>query len=209
MKLIVGLGNPGKEYELTPHNVGFRVIDALKKMMESSSEYEYSGSERHSLYVIDEFWYTRPLGERERVILMKPRVFMNESGKAVADYCAGKRGVIDCSEDLWIVHDDGDILLGKARIDKGKRAAGHRGIQSIIDALSINDMIRFRVGIQPMGARQKTEQYVLKKPSKADALIFSDVESRTTESILIALEKNIDHAMNFLNKKPSEMLEGR
>lgn len=122
--LIVGLGNPGKKYEKTRHNIGFRIIDELEKE------------------IFD-----------ENIVLLKPDNFMNNSGKVVAEYlkysspCLAGRRVNP--QDLIVIHDDIDLPFGTVKISKESSSAGHKGVQSIIDALGTKDFTRIRIGIKP------------------------------------------------------------
>ncbi|MDP2630929.1 MAG: aminoacyl-tRNA hydrolase [Candidatus Uhrbacteria bacterium] len=203
MKVIVGLGNPGKQYEKTPHNIGFRVIDALVERMYDEGGVEHVGAQRHKLYTLEEFWYARDNGERERIVLLKPQTFMNESGVAVKEYLAYHGNACDVSKDVWIIHDDGDITLGSLRLDINKRAAGHNGVQSIFDHLGTKDMIRFRFGIRPSGTVKKTGAFVLRPPQKSEMETYATGTTRMVDGILIALCDSFEQAQLFLNtKKP-------
>lgn len=202
MKVIVGLGNPGKEYESTPHNVGFRIVDLLEKKLQKLSNIEHIGAEKHALYVIEEFWYTNNEQNREKLVLLKPQTYMNESGRAVKEYLRYHGNECDVLRDLWVVHDDGDIMLGRARLDSGKRAAGHRGVKSIAEAVGTKDFVRFRIGIRPPDEKAKTEEFVLKRPSKKEMEVYHEVEERIADGILTALEEGIEKAQNSINTKP-------
>lgn len=201
MKVVVGLGNPGKQYEKTPHNIGFRIIDALMDRMYDERDMERVGAQRHKLYTLEEFWFTHTDGERERVVLLKPQTFMNESGVAVKEYLAYHGNACDVSRDVWIIHDDGDVTLGSLRLDKNKRSAGHNGVQSIFDHLGTQDMIRFRFGIRPSGTVKKTAAFVLHPPQKSEMEAYDGGTARMVDGILIALRDSFDHAQLFLNTK--------
>lgn len=201
MKVIVGLGNPGKQYEKTPHNIGFRVIDTLVDRMYDEVDMEHVGAQRHKLYTLEEFWCTRIDGERERIVLLKPQTFMNESGVAVKEYLAYHGNACDVSKDVWIIHDDGDVALGSLRLDKNKRAAGHNGVQNIFDHLGTQDVIRFRFGIRPSGTAKKTAAFVLRSPQKSEMELYDTGTVRMVDSILIALRDSFDRAQLFLNTK--------
>jgi len=142
VKLIVGLGNPDKQYENTYHNVGFLAVDYLKYQMVNS---------KHKIE--------------------KSEVFMNQSGNFVRK--ALKKYKIK-PEELMIIHDDSDIELGKCKISFGRGSAGHKGVQSIIDALATKDFWRLRIGIRK-DQRAKASQLVLKKIGKKDLEIFDKV----------------------------------
>lgn len=200
MKIIVGLGNPGKEYEKTIHNAGFMVLDALCTFIEKGETLVYPFSVKKTRL------YEKIEGviagcEHDRVVLLKPSTYMNESGIAVKEYLTHTSGTIDLAEDLWIIHDDGDILIGRVRVGVGKRAAGHRGVASIIQTLGITDCVRFRVGIRHEGDTRRTEAFVLKKPRKEDQKQFEDAIVKTARGILCALEEGIPKAQMSLHAK--------
>ncbi len=201
MKIIVGLGNPGKEYEQTPHNVGFRVVDTLVATMHGEKDMEYAGAQRHRLYTLEEFWTKNGRGERERIVLFKPQTFMNESGSAVKEYLRYHGNDCEAHRDLWIVHDDGDIALGSLRLDTNKRAAGHNGVQSMFDHLGTKDMIRFRFGIRPEGSEKKTADYVVRRIPKSQQEVYEKSVERMVDGLLLAVRDTFEHAQIFLNTK--------
>jgi len=133
MRLIVGLGNPGKKYENTRHNLGFLIVDTL---IQKAGE---SFSQKEKFYgLVAEFFQ-----EGKKNLLLKPTTFMNRSGQAVktvADYYK-----ID-SEDIVVIHDDADLNFGDIKLQSERGAAGHRGVQSIIDSVG-NKFTRIRVGV--------------------------------------------------------------
>src|SRR3989338_1982482 len=135
MKLIVGLGNPGKKYEDTRHNVGFLCIDALEKAWIAHEYFFELGSERHALYEQSEWEYRSPLGGVERIALARPKTFMNLSGEAVRFLVSHEGKDFLVENDLWIIHDDVDIAVGSIKLDRDKSSGGHNGVQNIIDQL--------------------------------------------------------------------------
>jgi PTH1 family peptidyl-tRNA hydrolase len=174
MKLIVGLGNPGNEYNKTRHNLGFLVLD--KYLEENNLKFDKDKFE--SIYTID------GIGE-DRVIFQQPMTFMNLSGTAVkqlSDFYKIK------PEDILIVYDDKDLPVGDIRVRTKGSAGGHNGIKSIINQLGIENFGRLRIGI---GSNPKinTADYVLGKFSKEDQEI---IDNKMSDYI-----KEID---NFINK---------
>jgi len=168
MILIVGLGNPGKKYINTRHNIGSRIIDELKSL------------------------------NYEDVILVKPRTFMNESGKAVRNLLKTYHLKPD---NLIIIHDDLDLPLGKMRIVKNRGSAGHKGVQSIIAELKTKDFVRFRIGICPKNSKPKNpENFVLQKFNKEEEKIIKKVIKKTTEAVEIFLKDGLERAMSKFNK---------
>ena len=148
MHLIVGLGNPGKKYEKTRHNVGFLVLDEFQK---EHGFPEFTLLKKHTSLISKDI-----LNETE-ALLAKPQTFMNNSGKAVRSFMAAKPNLI-------VVHDDIDIPLGKMKVSENRGSAGHKGVDSIIQALGTKNFTRIRVGIQPAkGKPSNVETFVLKK----------------------------------------------
>ena len=133
MILIVGLGNPGKEYEKTPHNMGFWVLDYFKERYLPSKDWARG---RTLIYLAT-----------EELTLIKPLQYMNRSGLPIKNYMEIK-GI--SPENLWVVHDEFDLLWGEIKIDFDRSSAGHKGVQSIIDALGTQDFWRVRVGVRPV-----------------------------------------------------------
>lgn len=151
MKLIIGLGNPGKEYEKHRHNVGYMVIDALEKAWEP-----HIVKKSHSiLSTIVEVNIND-----ERVLLVKPLTYMNNSGEAASTLSRFYK--VDL-EDIIIIHDDLDLPLGQVKVTKGVGPKGHNGILSIEQMLKNHDFWRIRMGIENRGKESKVpgEAYVL------------------------------------------------
>ncbi|MEK7203666.1 MAG: aminoacyl-tRNA hydrolase [Patescibacteria group bacterium] len=153
MKITFGLGNPGKEYENTRHNVGFRAVDYLNdKYGESFSFNKKLNLETSEINV-----------SGKKLLLVKPQTFVNKSGEAVKKLMAKSKLRI---ADLIIIHDDLDIPFGKVKVSFGRSSAGHKGIDSIIRALKTNKFYRIRVGtfnnqimkIKKMKGKKKIEE---------------------------------------------------
>jgi len=154
MKLIIGLGNPGKQYEKTRHNVGWVVLDKLSRALTSAL---YSQNNKFKSEISE--------GEMngKKIIFAKPQTFMNNSGEAI-------RTIIDFykinpENDLIVIHDDKDIPLGEVKIQKNKSSAGHNGVQSIINYLKTQNFTRVRIGVAPQDPNKigDTAKFVLKK----------------------------------------------
>jgi peptidyl-tRNA hydrolase, PTH1 family len=196
MKLIVGLGNPGGEYESTRHNVGFMVIDKLAKEL-SISHLTFGSDPKHTSLVVK-------VGD---VMLIKPQTYMNKSGEAVKcllDYYKLKPG------DLWVIHDDIDLPLGKIRIRAQGAAGGHNGVESIIESVGTDKFVRFRLGTgrgkelvgENTGKREKHRmviEYVLSKFHFNEAGSFKHLIKNGVEAVRIGLTDGIDKAMNRFN----------
>lgn len=138
--VIVGLGNPGKEYKKTPHNAGFETIDLLLEMLKQRNAIK---NEQHT----KEYALYEARIQSKTVVLVKPLLFMNKSGvvlkKILNEY------VTESPQCVWIVHDDIDLPLSALRISFNSQSAGNKGVQSIIDALERKDFYRFRIGVRP------------------------------------------------------------
>ncbi len=160
-RLLVGLGNPGTEFEHTYHNVGFLALDATAPEAEEVPVWK-----THRKL----FSYAR----EGKLVLIKPLTFMNESGIAVAE--ALKKFGADATE-LSVLHDESDLIVGEFKISLGKNAAGHRGVQSIIDHLGTNAFQRIRIGIRPAHepSRKKASAFVLSKITKKDREVLRGV----------------------------------
>lgn len=174
MKLIIGLGNPGKKYEKTRHNFGFLVVDFLA----DNDEWKES-KKANCLYLKKQI-------NSEKVEIIKPLTFMNNSGKAV-NYIKKKHYIN--IEDIIVVHDDLDLELGKIKIQKNRGSAGHKGVQSIIDILGTKDFTRIRLGIKLINQETviNVEKFVLQKFSKTEEKIVQEIIKRTAGLITAAL----------------------
>lgn len=187
MILIVGLGNPGKKYELTRHNLGFRVVDEFKK------KNNFPDFKFQKIFNTD---LSQGQINGQKIILAKPQTYMNKSGETVKKLISNLRFPIF---NLWIVHDDIDLPLAKIRISKGRGAAGHKGVESIIKELENKNFVRFRIGIQPKQTHRPvygTEKFVLKKFTKDEEKIVKDVIEKTVEAIKFSLQSGLEKAMS-------------
>lgn len=178
MKLIVGLGNPGKRYEKTRHNIGFIVLDALQKKWGTP---DWSLSSKFNAEV------TSYAPTKEKIYLLKPMTFMNESGQSVemmAEYYK-----INPS-DIIVVHDDKDIPLGEIKTQRDRGHAGHNGIRSIIDRMGTKDFHRVRIGVANPKKQEHmdTADFVL---GKFGLLERSDV-SQTINKSVVLIENMLD-----------------
>ncbi len=184
MKLIVGLGNPGKKHEHTRHNIGFIVLDMIQKTLQAP-DFRLEKKFDAEVAAIEQ--------SSERIILAKPHSFMNQSGQPV-QHIVGFYKLL--SEDLWVVHDEIDLPLGTIRISKNVSPAGHHGIESIVQHLGTQDFIRFRVGIASNTMPKETTNYVLAKFAKDEWL---QPATKTVQSIEEALRNGVESAMNQYN----------
>ncbi len=185
--VIVGLGNPGREYERTRHNIGFRCVDRL------ASRHEARFSRTACQSRLAEFVTTRC-----RVVLAKPRTFMNLSGQAVQGLVHSYRIP---SENLIVVYDDVDLPLGKLRIRPSGRPAGHNGMKSIVAALGTDQFPRLRIGVgRPLAeVGDSIVGYVLGGFSAAEDEVVQEATERACDALECLLTEGIDAAMNEFN----------
>lgn len=190
MKLIIGLGNPGKKYQATKHNAGFIAIDFLAEKLLGKNP-KWNDSKKGKLqYLKTEF-------NGEVIELLKPQSFMNNSGFSVS-YTHRKHNFKP--EDIFVIYDDIDIELGDIKIGFFESAGGHNGIKSIIQHLGFNNFLRFRIGIKtPLLNRIPADKYVLSRFSLFDKLKFKKAIHQTAEAIESAIEKDLLEVMNKYN----------
>lgn len=185
MKLIVGLGNPGKPYEHTRHNIGFDVIEALaKKWNAPLTQSKFNGM------------YTSVHRPEGKVILVKPLTYMNLSGECVGplmDYFD-----VDI-EDIIVIYDDLDLDVGKLRLRQKGSAGGHNGIKSLIHHLGTQEFNRIRVGVSRPPSGMKVADYVLSKFSKDDQPIVEDAINKSVDAVEMSLSKKFLDVMNTFN----------
>lgn len=188
MFLIVGLGNPGKQYENTRHNVGFDAIDVLVDEYRILS----SGKQHKAMY-------GKGVIEGQKVILAKPLTYMNLSGEAVramVDYYK-----IDPETELLVIFDDISLAPGNIRIRKKGSAGGHNGIKSIITHLGTQNFQRIKVGVGEKPKNWDLADYVLGTFSKDDRKLVDEALERTAKAAALIVQGEVDEAMNLYNKK--------
>ncbi|HDL75137.1 MAG TPA: aminoacyl-tRNA hydrolase [bacterium] len=187
MIIIVGLGNPGKKYQKTRHNIGFIAINNLQSTIDNFSDWKFQKKFNAEI--------SKGIINNKNVILVKPQTFMNNSGQAVKAVTNFYK-----TKDLIVIHDDIDLSLGRIKISKARGSAGHNGVQSIIDILKIKNLIRLRIGIANKTENQKLENFVLKNFSKIEENILKEVIKKTIEAINTILKENLEKAMNRFNE---------
>lgn len=188
MKLLVGLGNPGAQYERTRHNVGFRVVDALAEKLRV--RWERRGRAMISNATI----------ENEKVVLVKPLTFMNNSGEAVGEL---QRWYKLAPEDILVIYDELDLPNGQIRLRGKGSAGGHNGMKSLIQHLHTDQFPRLRVGIgRPIHRSSDTVNYVLGIPPKDDYITLLQAEERAVGAVPLIIREGVDAAMNILNVDP-------
>jgi PTH1 family peptidyl-tRNA hydrolase len=181
VKLIVGLGNPGIEYQFTPHNLGFLAIDRIA----DDSGVELRNRQCHALT-------TRAVVGSQTVLLAKPETFMNLSGTAVRELVA--KYEVRPEQDLIVIYDELDLPLGRIRIRLRGSSAGHNGMKSIIGELGSQEFPRIRLGIAPLTK-------ILKPFRKAQLEQVNAVLDIAAEAVKVILSEGLAAAMNRFNRK--------
>jgi PTH1 family peptidyl-tRNA hydrolase len=188
VKLIVGLGNPGIEYQFTPHNTGFLAVDRIA----SERGVEIRNRQCRAL--------TARIGVgEEAVLLAKPETFMNLSGLSVGALVAEYD--LRPEADLIVIQDELDFPLGTLRIHTRRSSAGHNGIESIIDALGTQDFLRIRIGVAPERKVVDGEQYLLAPFRKAELAIVDGMLDTAADAVKAILSEGAAAAMNRFNRK--------
>lgn len=191
MYIIVGLGNPDKQYQGTRHNVGFDVIDAIAEKYNIAVD-----TKKHLAYV------GKGVIEGQKVILVKPQTYMNLSGESVRSVVDFYK--VDPEQEVLIIYDDVSLDVGQLRIRKKGTAGGHNGIKSIISHLGTNVFPRIKVGVGEKPKGYDLADYVLGKFSKAEQEIMQDGYKQAAEAAALIVQDNMEKAMNDFNKKKQE-----
>lgn len=186
MKLIVGLGNPGKEYKLTRHNMGFMVVEQLAKL----NNLKFKFRNRFKAYTAE------GLIEGERIYLAMPQTFMNLSGHSVRSVANWLK--IELSE-MLVVIDDIAFPFGTTKIKARGSDAGHNGLRSAIDCLGTSEFSRIRIGILGRKIVRDRSQYVLSRFTKTEQKALPGIVSRATEVCECWIKQGINVAMNRFN----------
>ena len=185
MILIAGLGNPGKDYEFTRHNIGFRIADKFAEGLEKNSIYRKFDS-----LICESFF------NNQELIILKPQNFMNNSGIPIALCYRFFGNQIDL---LLVIHDDIDIEFGEIRLKRGGSTGGHKGLESIAASLGNYDFDRLRFGIGRPPGRQDAADYVLEEFRKKEKEEVEVGIRRSVDIIRDYLSEGIEFAMNKYN----------
>ncbi|MBI2638404.1 aminoacyl-tRNA hydrolase [Candidatus Peregrinibacteria bacterium] len=206
MKLIIGLGNPGKEYEKTRHNAGFMCVDELREKLDAPP---FKINKKFNAEITEGHFADT------KYLLAKPQTFMNNSGKAVQTifnfykdhFLSTCCGCPDCErenlQNFWVIYDDIDLPLGKIRIRKEGSGGSHNGMQSVIRSLGFKDFPRMRIGIESRGAsapkNQDISSFVLEPFQKEELPLIKESLKNASEAFLTAFKKGIAKAMDIYN----------
>ena len=187
MKLIAGLGNPGREYFHTRHNAGFRALDVIaEKMGVDITEKKHKGLLAKGIYA------------GQKVLLLKPLTYMNLSGeslRAAMDYYRMEK------EDIVLLYDDISLPPGQLRIRTKGSAGGHNGIKSVISHLGSNEFLRIKIGIGEKPPRMDLADYVLSVFPSREEKVMEEAYENAASALSCLLSEGVDAAMNQFNKK--------
>jgi len=181
VKLIVGLGNPGIEYQFTPHNLGFLAVDRLADALSIEIKNRHCKAQT-----------ARGTIGSEEVLLAKPETFMNLSGMSVRELM--QKYELQPEADLIVIYDELDLPLGKIRIRERGSSAGHNGMKSIIGALGTQEFLRIRLGVAP-------ETKILKPFRKSQLKVVDEMLDRAAEAVNVIINEGRAAAMNRFNRR--------
>jgi peptidyl-tRNA hydrolase, PTH1 family len=188
VKLIVGLGNPGIEYQLTPHNLGFLTIDRIAGNLGVEVRNRQCQALTARAAIADQL-----------VLLAKPETYMNLSGVSVQELV--KKYEVQPESDLIVIQDELDFPLGTLRIHTRRSSAGHNGIESIIGALKTNDFLRIRIGVAPERKISDGQSYLLSPMKKKELEVVDTMLDTAAEAVNVILKDGPAAAMNRFNRK--------
>jgi len=191
VKLIVGLGNPGIEYQFTPHNLGFLTIDRIA----TDRGIDVRNRQCRALTARAEI-------AGQPVILAKPETYMNLSGLSVRELVAEHQ--VEVKSDLIVIYDELDLPFGAIRIRQRGGTAGHNGMESILGALGTDEFLRIRLGIAPDRKVGDGAQYVLAPFRKAQGKFVDEILDTAAQAVETILKDGAPAAMNRFNRKPEE-----
>lgn len=192
MYIIVGLGNPGKEYANTRHNIGFDVIDALAK------EANIDVLEKKNKALVG-----KGIIDGQKCILAKPQTFMNLSGMSVSELVQYYK--IDEKSELIVISDDISLDVGQIRVRKKGSAGGHNGLKNIIAQLGHEEFVRIKMGVGEKPKGYDLADYVLGHFKAEERKIMDDAAKRAVEALHVIMTKGVDQAMNQFNRKNEEV----
>jgi len=184
--MLVGLGNPGKDYAQTRHNIGFIFLDYL--------------AEKYNLTFKQSKWQAQTVKEvlwGEPVLLLKPLTFMNRSGQAVGEAC---RFYQTEPAEIIVIHDDLDLETGRIKLVTNRGTGGHKGIQSIVEHLATREFMRIRVGIGRPANREEVSNFVLNRFSSGERDLVRQCLEDIEEAVRLILQNGLTAAMNVINR---------
>jgi len=189
--LVVGLGNPGDQFEGTRHNIGADVVRLLASRNGRALKRTKSRALAAGVVIAE-----------KRVVLAFPQTFMNNSGESVR--LLTRSSGIQEPEHIVVVHDELDLDAGRLRLKAGGGLAGHNGLRSITNHLGTTEYVRLRIGVGRPPATQNGSEWVLRRPGKADQKLLSDATQRAADAVELLIANGIDSAMAVVNRRKSE-----
>ncbi|MBQ6639300.1 MAG: aminoacyl-tRNA hydrolase [Lachnospiraceae bacterium] len=188
MFIIAGLGNPGREYASTRHNIGYATVDAL------AEKYNIGFTERKFNSLVG-----KGVIEGKKVLLIKPLTYMNLSGEAVRPACDYYK--IDSESELIVIYDDISLPVGQLRIRPKGSAGGHNGIKNIIAHLGGEVFLRIKIGVGEKPSRMDLKDYVLGHFSEEEKEAEKEAVDKACEAVLYLMQGKVEEAMNRYNRK--------
>jgi len=188
VKLIVGLGNPGIEYQFTPHNIGFLAVDRIAEQCGVMID------NRHCKALT-----ARTRIGNEEILLAKPETYMNLSGMSVLELV--RKYEVAPQQDVLVIYDELDLPLGMIRVRARGSSAGHNGMQSIINALQSEEIARIRIGVAPDDPRKGGAKYILAPFRKSMLEPLDEALELTAQAVNVIVNESITVAMNRFNRK--------
>ncbi len=185
--MVVGLGNPGREYHLTRHNIGFLLVDYLAKRL----DIELTRVQNRAIIGKSKL-------EDKLIILAKPQTYMNNSGSSIMSLV--KYYKIN-TPDLMVVHDDVDLTFGSIRIRPGGSSPGHRGVDSVIKAVGSKEFPRMRLGIGRPPGNKSTQAYVLERFLPGELDFLDGIINKGADAVQDFIKNGLESAMNRFNSR--------
>jgi PTH1 family peptidyl-tRNA hydrolase len=194
VKLIVGLGNPGIEYQFTPHNMGFLAVDRIAEQCGVRVNNRNCRAQTARVRIAE-----------QDVVLAKPETFMNLSGMSVRELVREYEAASE--QDLVLLYDEMDLPFGTLRVRPRGRSAGHNGVESVLGALGTKEITRVRMGVAPEYPVSDGAAYVLSQFKKAQYPVLAEVLDTAAEAVRVILAEGVQAAMNRFNRKAEEAEE--
>jgi len=188
VKLIVGLGNPGIEYQFTPHNIGFLAVDRIAEQCGVMVDNHHSKA-----------LTARTRIGNEEILLAKPETYMNLSGMSVLELV--RKYEVEPERDVLVIYDELDLPLGMIRVRARGSSAGHNGMQSIINALQSEEIARIRIGVAPDDPRKGGAKYILAPFRKSMLKPLDEALDLAAQAVQVVVNEGIAVAMNKFNRK--------
>ena len=188
MRLIVGLGNPGIEYQFTPHNIGFLAVDRIAEQCGVMID------NRHCKALT-----ARTRIGNDEILLAKPETYMNLSGMSLLELA--RKYEVEPQRDVLVIYDELDLPLGMIRVRARGSSAGHNGMQSIINALQTEEIARIRIGVAPDDPKKGGAKYILSPFRKSQLVAVDEALDLAAEAVHVIVNEGILKAMSKFNRK--------